>query len=129
MEKRTSFIPAFDKRPKYGIHCMEVRFTLLGKNGAVTWNYATGIFLPGCVDNRGERAFFEPYGAGMHYHAFTSGYEGQRPDKCDLLPTGECYSDGTFITDHVAKALVERGSEAVWAIMQEFFESRFGSID
>lgn len=129
MEQRVSFIPAFDRRSEYGIHCMEVRFTLIGKNGAVTWNYATGIMLPRCIDDLGNPASIKPYGAAMHYHSPKPAYDGQDESGCDLLPGDKCYCDGTYLTDHIAKALVTEGSAAVWSIMQEFFESRFGSID
>ena len=132
-ERIMTMSAAFDKRhidPKknYGIHGVEIRMVLKGPLGATQFLLFTGWQLPHVTQelmlkhHTASRCCFEPNPADKGYHWSTPQYEGQEAHDCDLLPEGKCYYDGSSLNaDDTFKALLEKGSDGVWAELEELY--------
>lgn len=108
-----------------GIHGMGIRFVLIGPDGAAQFLMNTG-WVP--VVDKPEYGYGEthhktpsladyyPSGSDLGYHWATPQYEGQgSPQRCDLLPGGECYFDGSgLMADEVLRDFIREGERAVW---------------
>lgn len=129
-EKLIEFAPAWDKRdpdPKkdYGINGLEIRFTLKGKEGAVSVDISTGWLLPSTVGinedtmyNYGRSLNKElsyPSGMMVCYHSPVQHYEEQTKNECEYTTSGFCYSDCSYTyADKLLKRLIEEGESGVW---------------
>lgn len=138
-ERIVTIHPAFDRRhsdPKknYGIHGCELRMILKGPEGATQFLLFTNWQLPHvteetlarCVmgeDRIGLKVSFLPNPADKGYHWSKPQYEGQSAMKCDLLPGGECYYDGSGLNaEDTFQTLLKEGSEGVWRELAEFYQ-------
>lgn len=135
-ERRITMRGAFDRRhpdPKqnYGIHGMEIRFTLIGEWGATQFLVYTPIHLRHVADELWEKANrrynpFEAAGADIGYHALHPHYEGQEEYECDLLPGGKCFYDGSGLAaDEFLPEFVAGGSDVVWPMLEERYHKWF----
>ena len=133
-----SFLPAFDKRhvdPKqnYGIHGVELRMVLVGPLGAAQFLLYTNWQLPhvtaetirrhakGC-DELGLKCSFVPLPADKGYHWSVPRYKDQIQMKCDLLPQGFCYYDGSSLNaEPLYEILLTEGDEGVWRNLEDFY--------
>ena len=134
-ERITFFKPAFDKRDPdphkdYGIGCVRCIMVLKGKKGATSFIFGTGMYLEDT--HRLWLSKFpredKPYmGYDIGYHSLTRQYKGQSvcKEKCDWIGK-RCYSDGSSLrADEIMEVLVTKGSEAVWKILEEDYNSLF----
>ena len=137
--RQVQFSPAYDKRhpdPKknYGIHGMELRFILVGPLGATQFVFATNLQLPHVRqeqfnrDNgvRQQYDFGAPMGVDVGYHAHEAQYEGQ-PSRSDCkYLDGPCFYDGSSLrADEFYPTFLEKGDDAVWAMLREEYDFRF----
>ena len=126
-ERMLEFRPAYDRTKEgYGIHCMEMCFVLKGEHGAVQFLLMTGWYLKHL---RGKSGLDKPLPADLGYHSFVPQYEDQSPmsGECNILGA-QCYYDGsTVAAEPVFEALLEKGEEGVWAILEERYVELFGS--
>jgi hypothetical protein len=128
---------AYDKRDpdpskNYGIHGMDLLFILKGPLGAVQFLVFTPMHLPHVQEelwrNNRHRDWnpFKPMGADIGYHAPHAQYEGQSPMKCDLMPSGECYYDGTGLgAEEFMPTFLSEGSDAVWTMLEQRYAQWF----
>jgi hypothetical protein len=137
-ERIVTMSAAFDRRhsdPKknYGIHGVDLRMVLKGPLGATQFLLYTGWHLPHVTeetwnnhagDDYRLRLFTKPTPADKGYHWSTPQYEGQSPMKCDLMPSGECYYDGSSLNcEQTFEILLREGSEGVWKDLEEFYSN------
>ena len=132
---------AYDRRDddpakNYGINGVELRWVARGDRGAVHFLMGTGWNLPdvqeeldGKRDERFPHLFCHPRGYDLGFHSPTAAGELAYLDAkrdCDLLPSGQCFGDGSALAgDSVLKALIEGGSDAVWKLLDEYYDETF----
>lgn len=136
-ERTVTFQPAFDKRhpdpnKNDGVGAMRIRFVLKGPKGAMQFVVSGGMYLPHVADelwNRhGNHNPFKTSGWDIGYHSPVPQYEGQEPMEgtCDVLGC-PCYYDGTSLgAEEFVPAFLEEGEKAVWAMLEERYNDRFG---
>jgi hypothetical protein len=131
---------AFDKRhpdpnKNYGIHGMNLRFVLKGAEGAVQFLVYTQMHLPHVHEELYHRRkpneawMAAPMGADIGYHARVPHYEGQSivQESCPHLDGAPCYYDGTSLgAEEFMPEFLAGGSDAVWAMLAQRYESVFG---
>jgi hypothetical protein len=143
MERITKFKPAYDERhnPKgnYGIHGADLLMILKGEHGAVQFVVYTNWYLPNVRDELINKPIrdsldikcrFLPMPADLGYHSKKPIYEDQEllTNDCELTG-GDCYYDGTACgAESVYDVLVEKGSDAVWDILEERYIDVFGEL-
>lgn len=141
LTREIKFRPAFDKRhadPKknYGIHGVDMLWILKGPVGAVQFLVFTGWHLPHIIAEweqdakehpvTGKQLMCQPIPADLGYHSPTPVYDGQQCNECDLLPGKKCYYDGSGLNaEPVFKLLVEKGDEAVWKFLEDYYRDIF----
>jgi hypothetical protein len=128
--------PAYDKRPKYGQHCVEMCFYVKGPKGVVQFVLFTGWY-PHIIPEPNTpwqklckpihlQKLDNPMPADLGYHSRTPRYEGQSKMNCSLLPEGECYFDGSSLNaSRIFSLLVHEGGEAVWKALEEYYAETF----
>ena len=142
MIKKVKFIPAFDKRntnPKknYGIHGVDILFTLKSKKGVIQFLIYTNWQLPNVqkeFDNRPPDPkfpylFHEPMAADIEYHSYKPIYEGQEPstNSCSLLGGKPCYYDGNSMkAEEYFNILRTGGDKKLWEVLAERYKDIFG---
>ena len=137
MERRIKFIPAWDKRhsdPKqdYGIHNAEIRFLLIGPEGAIQFVISTGWQLPH-VEKEQEhlkplRGVNRAWATDIGYHSYTPRYEDQTliTDSCEVLGGKPCYYDGSSLNaEPIFHRLLAEGDKAVWEEMEKWYLHTF----
>ncbi len=123
--------PAFDKvhtdpTKNYGVHGCDLVFQVVTpEKEGLTYVVFTNWFLPQ-TEARLERttmhrSLYKPISAGCDGHFHTPQYDGQSPVPACHITGGECYSDGTSITDDLFGILLEKGSDGLF----EALEARF----
>lgn len=138
-ERIVQFTPAFDKTSidptkNYGIGSMLCWLYLKGVFGVVQFQFNTGIYLPHNMKQiyaSNKNNLFTADGWDLGYHSYKPLYEGQQPltDKCSLLENGPCYYDGSSLNgQEVFKILVEKGSDAVWEFLENYYYKTFGEL-
>lgn len=139
LERRIEFTAAWDRRDpnsskNYGVHGVEMRWYLVGEEGAVQFVVFTNWMLPHIREERKGRdlapCLYEPMGADLGYHSRVPRYEGQEPmSKCHLLNC-PCYYDGSGLNaDRVLEILIREGSDAAWKEMETYYASVFHGGD
>lgn len=139
MKRIVQISPAFDRRdpdPKknYGIHGCDLRMVLKGRAGAVQFVLYTNWHLPHVQDEMDKKIYGEfphlschPLPADLGYHSPKPMYEGQRDmGPCEYLSGRKCYYDGSSLSaERIYQVLLERGSEAVWAELEQYYRDTF----
>lgn len=144
MERIIKFKPAYDERhnPKgnYGIHGADLLMIVKGIHGATQFVLYTNWHLPHVKnellskplrDSLDVECRFLPMPADLGYHSKTPIYEGQEPltHNCKLTG-GDCYYDGSgTAADSVYNTLVEKGSDAVFDILEKQYINIFGELE
>ena len=133
-ERRVEIEPAYDKRhanpaKNYGIHNAELKFYLIGPEGAVQFIASTGWYLPKVEKEFEHSQYGKPkaWGTDLGYHSPTPRYEGQTllTPTCSIL-NGPCYYDGsTLNAEPFFECMVAEGHEAVWNKLEEYYQSIF----
>jgi len=123
----------------HGWDGLRIRFVSKGPEGAVQFVLATGWVpqyatrkgaFPMFVENwgsRGAMASHYPSPFDLGYHSKISRYEEQAPmgDECEFTG-GACYYDGSTLNASEAMyALVNGGSDALWAFLDTYYECVF----
>lgn len=127
LRREVVITPAYDKRssdPKknYGVHNAEIRFHLIGQEGAVQFVASTGWDLPS-VHSRSKA-----WGTDLGYHSHKPHYKDQEivRDDCPVIG-GPCYYDGsTLNAEPVFNRMVAEGHEAVWEELERYYKQVFG---
>ena len=125
MERIVKFTPAWDKRDKgFGRHGVDLRMVLKGPRGAMQFVLSThwGIKWD-------SNFFLVPLPVDVGYHSPVPQYEGQveLQSACPYLDGKPCYYDGSGLrAHHVFDILTEKGSDGVWAYLQEEYDAMFG---
>jgi hypothetical protein len=133
--------PSYDHRDEGGgAHGMRLAFLLRGPDAVLSAVISTGwmrhplvgSYLRGAGQQRRSSnvgldrtlASSYPSGSTVSLHSPTKVKDWWHgPDKCDLLPGGECYGDtGYTLSDQVLERLVEGGDEAVWPFLVEIYQ-------
>lgn len=121
-----------DPRKNYGIHGMDLRFVLIGPQGAVQFVCYTGMQLPHVRKEFFHKRRNETYdlgasmGADIGYHAIEPRYEGQSEMECEYTGTGKCYYDGTSLgAEDFMPTFLAGGDEAVWTMLEDRYASTF----
>jgi hypothetical protein len=136
-KREVVFLPAFDRRhpdphQNYGIHGVDLRFHLIGEQGAAQLVVYTNWQLPHVTKEQDAKPqtrsrphlLCHPMPADLGYHRLTPAYEGQtiQQDACDLLGGKPCYYDGSgLMAEDVFKALLEEGDAGVWRELERFY--------
>lgn len=141
LAREIQFQPAYDKRPKYGIHGVNMRWLLKGPRGVIQFMVYTNWQLPHVSEEFKAKfgrypydspTLFLPMAADLGYHSPKPMYEGQDPiGECDVLAEGsQCYYDGsTLNAEPVFDLLVSEGGEAVWKRLEQEYKERFENVE
>jgi len=132
--RRVEFTPAWDRRDPdpskdYGVSGVSIHFSLVGENGAISWEIMTSWVLPSTEEmwkskGLGHFGLFKPTAGGVGFH-----YPPEREDldyleigPCNLL--GECRCDVGFLYGNtMMQRLIEGGEDTLWAEMIQAYES------
>lgn len=138
--------PSWDKRDpnpskNYGIHGCNMSFYVKGETGAIQFVIYTNWHLPhvqkelieGCKGSKTEYSGchfcrLEPMPADIGYHSPVPHYEGQEPmsKACELLGGKPCYYDSsTLNAKRYFDIMVEKGSDALWEALEEYYNDVF----
>lgn len=144
LRREVRFEPGFDlveeTDGRYGRSSMLIRFVLHGPDGCVQFVMSTG-WLPShvmsaewgdqvdvrrplrCLD--GVRPIPpEPMATDLGHHWRTPSYEDEyQQDHCDVIDGGgPCFYDGSSLNaEPVMAALFQRGDEAVWEALTQYY--------
>lgn len=142
-EKLITLGPSYDKRhsdpnKNYGIHSVDLKFVLIGEEGATQFLLFTNWYLPHVKEElltktaskRDMELFFQPLPADLGYHSKVPHYEGQEPIEQDCEYTnGVCYYDGSGLSaERIYTILLEEGSEGVWRELEKYYKEIFGGL-
>ena len=129
-ERLVEWTPAYDKRPKYGIHGMNLRFILKGPEAATQFLIYTNWLLKHNQDEADARldsAFphllCHPLPADLGYHSRRPLYADQKPigETCDYL-NGPCYYDGSGLNAQTLYwKFVAEGEAVIWRELEEMY--------
>ena len=138
-EKIVTVEPSYNKihsdpSKNYGIGDCRVRFVLKGDEGAVQFMIGTGWYVESArrhldkfpVRERDIENMRKPMGWDVGYHWPKPMYEGQTPmGKCDLLPEGNCYYDGSSLrADSWVEDFMAGGTDWLWKKLEEEYYER-----
>jgi hypothetical protein len=123
----------------HGQHGMQMRFVLIGPRGAVQWMTAMTNWVPGNVEldliaNVSlvpcHHKIRDGYAVDLGYHAperpaWDTG-EHMVERKCDLLPGGTCFYDGSGLAaEDLVPGFLDHGPHAVWAALARHYATVF----
>lgn len=161
MKKLVTFKPGFDRRDpdpsrNYGIHGMEIRFTLKNYKGVVqfilftNWLPAGGspdlkwfekvlsteikdspgpMFVTLLINPFIPPMLLKPLPADIGYHSPKPIYDGQKiaTKECEFLDGKPCYYDGSGLNAvRIFEVLLNEGEEGLWRELQNYHEHIFG---
>ena len=137
--KEIIFNPAWDKRnddpnKNYGIHGVDFKFLLKGKDATIQFLVYTNWQLPYVqreFDNKKPDTNYpylshKPTPADIGYHSAYPLWESQNisTEHCEYLDDKPCYYDGSSLNaERVFKILLKEGSEGVWKYMESYYYS------
>ncbi len=132
MERITVFTPAFDRRELgHGVHGVDLRMVLKGKLGAVQFVLFTNWHLKSVDTTTWDDRLEKPLPADLGYHSPKPMFDDHElcHDKCEYLD-GPCYYDGsTLNAERVFNVLLEKGSDGVWKLLEEYYIETFGRLE
>jgi hypothetical protein len=115
----------------HGRRAAEMHLTMRGPDAEVTLVIGTGWDLPTVPDHHCHRG---PRGLFVELHTARPRYEGQdggkaRPDGT-CKDWAACYLDtGYSMPDEPTRLLVEKGSEAMWAWLEDLYATTQAEMD
>jgi len=136
LERIVEFHAAYDKRPKYGIHGVELLMALKGDAGAVQFLLFTNWHLPHVekdLDSRPDykysRLLCHPQPADLGYHSKVPRYEDQtKMEHCQFVEGG-CYYDGSGLNaERIYQVLLSEGSDGVWRELEAYYKETFEEV-
>jgi hypothetical protein len=115
-------IPAYDFTSiNRGIHNAELIFIVKCEAGALTLTVDTGWYL----DRKLKMPIDCPQGSYVGWHRYEGDENELTRDSCQYLDGKKCYGDGSFCDSRdFGFILVEKGSDAVFEKMEEYFLDR-----
>lgn len=136
MKKKISFNPSWDKRntvpgKNYGVHGVEMIWTLTGSKGAIQWEVFTGWMLKSLRNENPEYYGFESSsvsGAFVAFHSKKPLHKGDSVSqkKCEFLGNKPCYSNmSCMAADEILEILIEKGEDAVWLELEDYYKKTF----
>ncbi len=141
--RKVSFTPAFDKRhakpeKNYGIHGVEIRFSLSGKKGAIVWGIYTDWLLKKTLTDKSwpgfkSKSFHDdgmPMGGRTGMEIMTHSHEPQfvshtkSTDECNFVGKEGCYYNAEFLAGgELFDVLIEQGEEAMWKVLEDRYKA------
>ena len=100
-----------------------LRMVLKGSKGAVQFVLLLGWNIKGR-----EVDHLFPMPADLGYHSPVPMYDGHDPiqEECQYLDGKPCYYDGSGLNaERIFEVLKQKGSEAVWKELEEYYKSIF----
>lgn len=145
-ERSVEITPAFDQRKQgYGIHGCDLIMNLKGKKGIVYLALSTNWHLPNVTKEMvssvamGKNSEIDidirflphPIELGYHSPVPVDGFTEPTRLYCHHLPgITPCYcSSGCLAAEEPFKILIEKGSEAVWKFLEEYYIRIFGDVE
>lgn len=137
LERKVEFIAGYDKRhtdPKkdYGVHGVDIVFSVKGKHGAISLIICTNWYPTHCRDYplvKNGMIFF-PMAADIGYHSYTPQRDWQtKPsqEKCRFLDNKPCYYDGSALrANDFFDILTDKGEDALWKELEKEYEIQLG---
>lgn len=133
LEREIRFTPAYNKIDEgYGRHGVNMRWCLKGPEGVVQFLVHTSWMLPEDEKELSDAFYHDgmhmlrPRAADLGYHSPKPMYKEQTSLECDLMPTGQCYYDGsTLNAEPVFDLLIREGHEAVWEQLENYYQQTF----
>jgi hypothetical protein len=112
----------------HGQHGMQMRFVLIGSEGAVQWLSGFQDMVPGNVDiidnvkYRGTTGtVFSGWDLGYHWN--TKQYDGMSEFDCTYTESGHCYYDGSGIAGgNLVPIFLSEGPAGIWQQLEEYYE-------
>jgi len=141
-KRSIKFTAAYDKRhsnpsKNYGIHGVNIVFSLKGKKGAVTFTIFTNWELPHVQKEMdalplGDFPYLhhKPMPADLGYHSRKPMYDEHHitRDSCEWLDGKPCYYDGsTLNAEPIFEVLLKEGSDGVWRELEQYYNEVFRS--
>lgn len=135
-EHRIEITPAFDRRhpdpsKNYGIHGVEMKFLVIGAEGAIQFVLYTNWMLPHVaaeLKRKHSNPFSEPMPADLGYHSRVPMYEDQSQvtQECPYIGGEACYYDGTSLgAEKPWQILIENGGDGLWEFLEGEYARRF----
>lgn len=142
LERRFETRAAYDKRPRYGQHCADLCFYVVGPAGAVQLLIYSGWY-PGliatpdktwqewshCKRNAyADGSLSEPMAADLGYHSPVPRHDDQlqMQEVCPVLDGRPCYYDGSALNGgRLLSLLIHEGDEAMWKALEDYYHRTF----
>jgi hypothetical protein len=128
LERRVEFRPAWDRRDPnpakdYGVHGVEIHFSVIGPLGAISWYLMTPWVLPAVRKwwkTLPVPARAEPIPAGLTWHerADTHGQE------CHLVGSCRAEQVGSLDTDWLYEILIAEGEAGLWRELESAYTEK-----
>jgi hypothetical protein len=116
----------------YGVSTCRLIFYVIGERGAVQLMLGTDWGIQRVQDHLNKFGWShndnprQPRGWDLGYHSRTSHYEDQTSMKCDLLPEGVCYYDGSSLNaDEWIEGLLAGGTVWLWPRLEQYYRCTF----
>lgn len=134
--RRIEFEPGYDcmtalgeeaGRRCHGRHGMNVRFLLIGEEGAVQFLMYASDWLPGSIEHghtRRDLPLMGAMAADLGHHWLRPVYEGEEShgSKCEYLADAPCFYDGSGLNaDPLLVAFFDSGPDAVWEYLTAYW--------
>ena len=141
MEKLVQFEAAYDKRDpdpskNCGVHGVNIRFILRGKEGAVQFLIFTNWMLPQVQRERDSEPltrfpymFHKPMASDVGYHSPKPVHGNDNPvsENCPILGGVPCYSESSGLyAEEVFDRLLKEGDAGVWDELKSYYKDIFG---
>lgn len=115
-------------RKCHGRHGMEIRFFLIGEEGAVVFAMYASDWLPGSIEyghTSRSTPLFGAMAADLGHHWLRPVYEGETENgPCDFLHGAECFYDGSGLNaEPVMVRFFDHGMDAVWEDLEDYYRS------
>lgn len=133
MERRIDILKdAYDRRDEgYGVGGVQLRFSLVGLNGAISWSVLTDMHQPHLIQEwKQDGKRFESIGGAIVIHSVKPlpYMEDDEPARCDLIPDGQCYGDCGFLAgSDLYETWLYEGTERMWTVLEEWYYDNLGA--
>lgn len=101
-----------------GYQANRVEFLLHGQQGTIQFVFMLNL------DEEAGKSSYPNYSLDVGYHWDKKFYKGQyKSDKCEFRERGTCRYDGSGLRAmEWMKILREKGSEAIWPLMEQYYK-------
>jgi len=146
LKKEIVFNPAYDRRnpdptKNFGIGSVLCSMILSGNEGAVVFNFSTGMLLPSTIKEYIEtgKACYKINSDGMVYFlnipcALDIACHSKKPldddhsilnKTCDYIGQPCYYESSSIEADEYLQILIEKGSEPIWDLLTSYYNETF----